>query len=113
MSTRSFIAVKESDNKYRGIYCHHDGYPEHVGTILNKNYNDIDKINKLIDLGDISSLYENTDETQAYCRDYGEDWEDVKPKEFNKLIDLGNYATRCGAEYLYVFDDNAWAIRRT
>ena len=63
-------------------------------------------------MGDISSLYENTDETQAYCRDYGEDWEDVKPKEFNKLIDLGNYATRCGAEYLYVFDDNAWAIRR-
>ena len=34
MSTRSFICVEDTEQGLRGIYCHYDGYPEHVGKIL-------------------------------------------------------------------------------
>jgi hypothetical protein len=46
MSTRSFIALEEGD-KYKAIYCHWDGYPEHNGKILVANYNTQEKIKKL------------------------------------------------------------------
>jgi hypothetical protein len=34
MSTRSFIAIKQADGTLLGNYCHYDGYPGHVGTLL-------------------------------------------------------------------------------
>ena len=34
MSTRSFICVEDTEQGYRGIYCHYDGYPKHVGRLL-------------------------------------------------------------------------------
>ena len=34
MSTRCFICVEDTEQGLRGIYCHYDGYPEHVGKIL-------------------------------------------------------------------------------
>ena len=34
MSTRCFICVEDTVQGYRGIYCHYDGYPRHVGNIL-------------------------------------------------------------------------------
>jgi hypothetical protein len=41
MSTRSFICIEDDEQGYRGIYCHYDGYPEHVGKILVEYYNHI------------------------------------------------------------------------
>lgn len=38
MSTRSLICVIEG-NMYRGMYCHYDGYPNHVGKILQEFHN--------------------------------------------------------------------------
>lgn len=42
--------------KIRGVYCHHDGYPSHVGALLLRYYNQPDSINKLIFLGSLDSL---------------------------------------------------------
>ena len=58
MSTRSLICKETPDNKYLGIYCHFDGYPEYVGKTLIKYYADSDKVEKLLALGDLSSLGE-------------------------------------------------------
>ena len=56
MSTRCLIGKKRK--RYHVIYSHWDGYPEKpgVGWTLKKYYTNPSKINKLIDLGGISSL---------------------------------------------------------
>ena len=47
MSTKSKIAIKVGDNKYKHIYSHWDGYPEHHVPILKNNYNTEKKVEKL------------------------------------------------------------------
>ena len=56
MSTHCFIGVKKGNGSIDGIYCHHDGYPEYVGTILTYKYTTEEKINSLLKLGNISIL---------------------------------------------------------
>ncbi len=56
MSTNAYIYIKRDENSYEGIYCHYDGYISGVGATLYKFYDDVGKINQLINLGDISSL---------------------------------------------------------
>ena len=41
MSTRSFICIEDAEQGLRGIYCHYDGYPEHVGALLVEYHNHI------------------------------------------------------------------------
>lgn len=55
MGTRSFIAQKTEDG-YRAIYCHWDGYPSWNGRILHTHYSDPAKLTALLNLGDISCL---------------------------------------------------------
>ena len=56
MSTRSNIAIKRRNGTYEKIYWHSDGYLEYKGIILDMFYKNIEKINSLLDLGDISVL---------------------------------------------------------
>lgn len=56
MSTRSRIGMKMPDGTIKSIYCHWNGYPEGVGKTLEKYYQDPKKVEKLLELGDISSL---------------------------------------------------------
>ena len=87
MSTRSRIGILNPDGSTRTIYCHSDGYPEHQLPILTQHYSSIEKVEELLNLGDISSLGEriapNLEEehtfkdrvkgvTVAYHRDRGE-----------------------------------------
>lgn len=107
MSTRSRIGILKKNGSIESIYCYLDGYSEWLGRKLYRYYNDIDKINSLINLGDISHLESNLepnselphkfghdteqkDVVVAYNRDRNEDWKFVKPllskdlKEFEK-----------------------------
>ena len=34
MATRSTIGYETQDGNYVGVYCHYDGYPEHMGPAL-------------------------------------------------------------------------------
>ncbi len=87
MSTRSRIGILNPDGSTKTIYCHSDGYPEHQLPILTQHYSSIEKVEELLNLGDISSLGEriapNLEEehtfkdrvkgvTVAYHRDRGE-----------------------------------------
>jgi hypothetical protein len=56
MGTRSTIALEFADGTVEQVYCHWDGYLDHNGQILLKHYSDPFVLQKLIDLGDISSL---------------------------------------------------------
>ena len=56
MATRSRIAIENQNGTVSSVYSHWDGYPAHNGHILFTNYKDRDKLQKLIDLGSLSSL---------------------------------------------------------
>ncbi len=56
MGTRSTIALEFADGTVEQVYCHWDGYLSHNGHILAEHYNDPFVLQKLIDLGALSSL---------------------------------------------------------
>lgn len=56
MSTRSFIGLEKPDGSIKCVYCHFDGYPAHHGPILLLAYPTADKLDELLDLGDMSIL---------------------------------------------------------
>ena len=124
MSERSHIGIK-TGTKIEFIYCHHSGSLSENGVLLNMFYKDVNKVQELISLGDISSLGYNikspngfsklsdyaknqvnclmdthikTSFVYAYSRDKGE--KDVgKPSKTN----LKNFLLH-GEEYNYLFD---------
>ena len=56
MATRGTIALEFADGTVGMVYSHWDNYLSHNGKILLENYTDPFKLQKLIDLGDLSSL---------------------------------------------------------
>ena len=122
MGTRSAIGIKHGD-VVKAIYCHYDGYPEYTGRVLALYYQDSIKVNKLISMGDMSSIgaaigskhafndrsnyLDNNIAEQCtfYARDRGE--EDVDFRTFQSEQDfLDNF--NAGEEFHYLFKDGAW-----
>lgn len=117
MATRSFIATRTPDGTYRGVYCHWDGYPGHVGRILRDHYADPDKLATLIDHGDISILGPEIgtahdfdahpdDQTTFYGRDRGDHHTGPTTRATRRA--MIRHAERCGCEYFYLHDDAGW-----
>jgi hypothetical protein len=129
MATRCNIAIFEKPNtdgvsEVKVIYSHWDGYPDGVGKTLMEHYTDIEKIRKLINLGDVSSLREKidipdgvehsfdtpkTDITIFYGRDRGESGTEPSVKYMRGTDTLKNIKYN---EYLYVYlvEQGKWVI---
>ena len=122
MGTRSAIGIKHGD-VVKAIYCHYDGYPEYMGRVLTLYYQDSIKVNKLISMGDMSSIgaaignkhafndrsnyLDNgiAEQCTFYERDRGE--ENVSFRTFQSEQDfLDNF--NAGEEFHYLFKDGAW-----
>lgn len=113
MSTKSCIIKKNKDATYTCIYCHWDGYIKGgVGETLYKHYKTEKQVNKLLLLGDLSTLgnlpIAAWDSTSAdVCNNYRSRGEtDIDAKTFNSLQEIVNFWDDCN--YYYVFDDNKW-----
>lgn len=66
MGTRSTIALEYADGTVDQIYCHWDGYLDYNGQILAQFYTDPFKVQKLMNIGDMSSLGANIGEQHAF-----------------------------------------------
>lgn len=73
MATRSNIAIENQDGTVSSIYCHFDGYVYGVGKTLFDSYQSREKLQEIINLGDISQLNKTPESSVAYHRDRGED----------------------------------------
>lgn len=60
MGTPATIIAKKGD-KYRAIYNNFDGYPSYLLKMLQEHYQDEDKVQRLVDLGDVSSVRKEVD----------------------------------------------------
>lgn len=99
MSTRSGIGIINNDNSIDIIYCHHDGYPDHNGRILIKNYENEQSIRQLLSLGNTSGLEED-----GYSLFYTDGNNNASHYEtYNSLI-LEQISSKFDAEYIYLFD---------
>lgn len=111
MSTRCRVAVKNPDNTYHSIYIHYDGYPTNdgpdgVGKTLVHHYTDPELVNEMISLGNASQLGATLLQTCFYGRDRKEPGTDAILAE--SIHDLFAQAENCGAEWIYVFENNRW-----
>jgi hypothetical protein len=118
MATRSYIGVRNLDSSVDYIYCHFDGYPEHNGAILTEYYSNINRVNELLNLGDLSVLGKFIGEKQdfdkrvvgnclAYGRDRGESNVSKKNSGYDELI------TNQSVDYVYIFDGDYWECHST
>ena len=119
MNTRSYIAM-QTENGYKGIYCHNDGSPKINGKILLNSYQNHEKVKKLINLGAVSCIDENigsqisfndlkkrreNKQCVAYHRDRGDA---LQIHEFKSRKELINHAQDWYADYIYIFEDGKW-----
>lgn len=88
MSTKCIIAINDGKS-VKAIYCHWDGYPRWTGRILNENYTDANKINRLIKLGDIDFLGKSI-ECNPVTKVFGPDWEAHDNAKYKDAIDVLN-----------------------
>jgi hypothetical protein len=124
MSTRSAIGIKHG-LRIKAIYCHFDGYVEHVGLCLHTYYRDSIKVNKLISMGDMSGIGAEIGEKRAfgnraeyladgcatectfYTRDRGED---APFKSFASEAEFVDHYEGCASEYFYLYDHGVWYV---
>ena len=113
MATRGRIAIELKDGSVLSIYSHWDNYPEHNGRILRTHYNTREKVETLIDSGDVSCLWTDKDwdgNEWSYCKyqalTYKMRGEDCPPR---LDADLCEYLLPDGSEeYAYVFRSGEW-----
>ena len=106
MATRSLIAL-DNGSVFTSIYCHWDGYLSGVGRILLENYTDINDVEELFDLGDLSTLgYHPTE-----CKPFGNPFTNRKmdfAKDHKTYRNLFDYFHDSDCEYLYIFNGLGW-----
>lgn len=101
MATRSYIGKLESNgNTVSYIYCHWDGYLSHNGEILQEHYNDVDEVDQLLKLGDISAL----EPALEGCKPYNDPDMNVSYKSLEK------YNSSPTIEYFYLFTNEGWKV---
>jgi hypothetical protein len=117
MGTHSRIGKLLPNGKVKSIYCHYDGYLHGgVGEDLATHYLGEEKVDALLDLGNLSGigkeigeeqdfsnfLSQNPDWCLAYGRDRGE-----KNQEATE-VPLHEYETNLNWEYIYLYKEGIW-----
>jgi hypothetical protein len=110
MSTRGRLGIQLSDGSILSIYNHFDSYPEGLGVKLVEHFNTKEKVQELVDLGDISCIWTNLGFNQETLPEtgplpYSARGEDCPPRlDANKYDYLAD-----GEEYAYIFTlENTW-----
>ena len=100
MSTRSFICIEDDEQGYRGIYCHYDGYPKHVGKLLVEFHNSLSAAKAIVHGPQIR----NFDHDGTVVR-YG----DGTPDDSEVVLGIDD-AVNNGFDYAYLFSvqENRW-----
>jgi len=116
MSTRGRIGITLEDGSIKSIYSHWDNYPEGNGKILVEKFNTKEKVEDLIEGGDISCLETDTDwkgnrrgeKFTLYYKERGDLDCDALISEND--ADYFKLTRNCDGEFAYLFDpkSNVW-----
>lgn len=100
MSTTARLGLLQPNGTVESIYLHFDGYPDRVLPLLNKNYNSVEKVQRLLDHGDMSVLSETLHKCIFYRRDRNEPYSNTCFMIDKSLDKYRNY-DRVNYIYLY------------
>jgi len=107
MATRSRIGIQWPDGRIESVYCHFDGYLEHVGRTLHDCWRDEEQILELVALGDLSVLGKSLAACEAYHRDRGEE---LNITEHDGAEEFIEYAKSSWADYAYLHMAGQWWV---
>lgn len=120
MATRSCIGIKHG-TVIKSIYAHWDGYLDCNGRILDEHYQNSTKVNKLISMGDVSSLGSEIGEEHEFdarpndnwCTFYGRDRGEkgAEFKTFQTEDEFVEHYAGMAAEYYYLYDNGVWYVK--
>jgi hypothetical protein len=125
MATRSMIGKLNANGTVTAIYCHWDGYPEYVGTMLKESWSDESNVDQLMALGNLSILGREIGVKHPFDRiatsDWGEKYEHMclaygrdrgeKNQEcqiFNNAESFAEGGKFSGTEYFYLWMEGIW-----
>ena len=104
MGTSAMIGIYK-ENKVTASYCHYDGYVEGVGRTLVKSYNSQYDAEIVAKGGYLSSL--SDDYVESKTNSVNSD----APIEYENVQHFMDQAANdSGAEYLYLWDGEAWFV---
>lgn len=118
MSTHATITLKTKEGTYKSIYLHFDGHPEEAGEILTAYYTTYEKVEELINLGDLSILEKSAGCPDGHCFDskvngfcvaYGRD-RGEQNTEANEYTTYEEVIEDMGQDFNYLFQDGAWSV---
>ena len=132
MSTHANIALLKPNGDIRSIYCHYDGYPQYVGQILQEHYNNQERVEQLIALGNIEALGEKLEPSELelkYQHWYSQEYLSLDKEERERLrLDAKKHVRKvigykdptlakalnhlCLEEYIYIFTPKGWYMVR-
>ena len=102
MATRSDIIVQHpKSGQYASIYCHNDGYLEHVGKMLFNHYDTLDKVIELVAMGGLSQLDSTPETTISYHKWRNEEIE----IEISPIL-----SDHVNQDYSYLFKEGEWYV---
>lgn len=111
MATRARIGIQNDDGTIRSAYHHWDGYPEWLGKTLRQHFDTVDKINTLINGGDMSSCRTNlgfNNESRETAPLYYSERGETTPARVTDSFDDYMMEFGAGEEYNYLFVNNEW-----
>ena len=132
MGTRSMIVKLDDEANGRMIYCSNDSHLYHLGAVLFHHYQDVDKIDALLDLGAVRLVgksldrppedyftvegmqrYDRMGYTIAWGRDEGmTDREDFQTESTGGMAEIDALVAESRYYYFYVYDaDNGWRVK--
>ena len=95
------------NGKITYVECRYDGGLAHVGSLLAKQYNTLDKVFDLISGGSIVSLREDPKDIVRKRPKGCEGLEDCEVKE---AYWIGDFLLKGEGEYKYLFDKGRWYV---
>ena len=109
MATRALIGYLDDDRVLTSTYNHYDGYPDHLGKILDTYYNRNKRARDVANKGYISYFEDDGDivsknpEKKPYKLDLNGEWEDA-------LYSIAQEIDSFGADFAYIWykEDGDW-----
>lgn len=112
MSSPAAVGVEYAEGAIRYIVVNYDGYPDDMGVDLITHYTDAEKLEALLDLGELSSLGDTLETCDAYHRDHEEPLTSA-----HEVLGRAGYVTSAvedgWALWTYLFTDSGWLIYST
>lgn len=106
MSTRSIIGVYDNDtNSVKFVYCHFDGYPEHMVPALRRYIDKEVIMNEIINIGGFRFLDEELGPERPYGKDDGDE---PMPADTSRLRSFIHKKDLYWADFRYLFINGRW-----